>query len=78
MEQDVEPDFRKLLKGLERDGDRTRNVHLGKRSKIVSQGFWRFLKAILCTVFTEFPQFDREWNHSGITTGNFTSSLCQA
>jgi hypothetical protein len=33
---------------------------LGKRVKIVYQGLWRFLKAILFTVLPEFPRFDRE------------------
>ncbi len=47
------------------------NASLGKRVKIVYQGLWRFLRRIQCTVFTEFPYFDREWNHNGITESNF-------
>ena len=44
---------------------------LGKRWKIVSQGLWRFLRRIEATVFTEFPHFDREWSHNGVTKNNF-------
>jgi len=48
---------------------------LGKRSKIVYQGFGGYRSTQKRTVFTEFPQFDREWNHNGVTKNNFKEFL---
>ena len=44
---------------------------LGKRQKIVYQGFSGHRSVPKCTLFTRFPTNDREWSHKGVIEGYF-------